>query len=68
MEGRGREDVKLLGLLIANQEGDAWAELMSIIDSPLPVDVMLDLVEEILKVGQKHPFIGIIAKDGCRRP
>ena len=54
---RGREDVKLLGLLIANQEGDAWAELMSIIDSPLPVDVMLDLVEEIRRSGRSIPSL-----------
>ena len=43
----GREDVKLIGLLIANIEGDAWAKMLQIINKGIPIDLFLEMAEEI---------------------
>jgi len=53
----GREDVKLIGLLIANMEGDAWKKVLGIIDRSLPIDLVLEVVEEIKRSGRPIPSI-----------
>ena len=51
----GREDVKLIGLLIANTEGDAWGKMLEIIDKGIPLDLLLELAEEIKRSGREIP-------------
>ena len=51
----GREDVKLIGLLIANTEGDAWRKMMDLIDRSLPLDLVLEFAEEIKRSGRGIP-------------
>ncbi len=51
----GREDVKLIGLLIANTEGDAWGKILEIIDKGIPLDLLLELAEEIKRSGREIP-------------
>tara|TARA_B100000886_G_scaffold167786_1_gene114752 strand:+ start:761 stop:1336 length:576 start_codon:yes stop_codon:yes gene_type:complete len=51
----GREDVKLIGLLIANTEGDAWRKMMDLIDRSLPLDLVLEFAEEIKRSGRSIP-------------
>ena len=51
----GREDVKLIGLLIANTEGDAWSRMLDLIDKSIPLDLTLELAEEIKRSGRKIP-------------
>lgn len=53
----GREDVKLIGLLFANMEGDAWKKALEIIDRSLPIDLVLEIVEEIKRSGRPVPSI-----------
>ena len=36
-----------MGLLIANIEGDAWGKLLNVIDSSIPLDLTLEVMEEI---------------------
>ena len=51
----GREDVKLIGLLIANIEGDAWSKMLALIDKSLPIDLVLEIAEEIKRTGRPIP-------------
>jgi len=51
----GREDVKLIGLIIANTEGNAWAKMLSIVDKGIPLDLVLEVAEEIKRSGRKIP-------------
>ncbi|NCF96843.1 MAG: hypothetical protein GWP21_02885 [Euryarchaeota archaeon] len=51
----GREDVKLIGLLIANIEGDAWAKMLQIINKGIPIDLFLEMAEEIKRSGREVP-------------
>ena len=51
----GREDVKLVGLLIANTEGNAWARFLSLLRSREPMEVILDVSEEIKRAGREIP-------------
>jgi hypothetical protein len=51
----GREDVKLVGLLIANTEGDAWTRFLSLLRSREPMEVILDISEEIKRSGRDIP-------------
>ena len=51
----GREDVKLIGLLIANTEGDAWAKMLSIVNKGIPLDLLLEMAEEIKRSGRTIP-------------
>lgn len=53
----GREDVKLIGLLIANIEGDAWAKMLQIINKGIPIDLFLEMAEEIKRSGREVPPI-----------
>ena len=50
-----REDVKLIGLLIANTEGDAWAKMLSIVNKAIPLDLLLEMAEEIKRSGRAIP-------------
>ena len=51
----GREDVKLVGLLIANTEGDAWSIFLNLLRNREPVEVILEVVEEIKRAGREIP-------------
>lgn len=51
----GREDVKLMGLLIANIEGDAWAKMLQLINKGIPIDLFLEMAEEIKRSGREVP-------------
>tara|TARA_Y100001968_G_scaffold322533_1_gene358749 strand:- start:158 stop:733 length:576 start_codon:yes stop_codon:yes gene_type:complete len=51
----GREDVKLIGLLIANTEGDAWQKMLELIDKSVPIDLVLEVAEEIKRAGRGVP-------------
>lgn len=51
----GREDVKLIGLIIANTEGNAWAKMLRIVDKGIPLDLVLEVAEEIKRSGRKIP-------------
>ena len=51
----GREDVKLAGLLIANTEGDAWSIFLNLLRKREPVEVILEVVEEIKRSGREIP-------------
>ena len=57
----GREDVKLIGLLFANTEGDAWAKMLSTINKGLPLDLILEMAEEIKRSGRKVPGIDFLS-------
>ena len=52
---RGREDIKLIGLLRANTEGDAWGKFLAIIDDSIPLDLTLEVAEEIKRSGREIP-------------
>tara|TARA_B100001996_G_scaffold285134_1_gene225406 strand:- start:264 stop:848 length:585 start_codon:yes stop_codon:yes gene_type:complete len=57
----GREDVKLIGLLFANTEGDAWAKMLSTINKGLPLDLVLEMAEEIKRSGRDVPSIEFLS-------
>ena len=44
-----------MGLLIANIEGDAWGKLLNVIDSSIPLDLTLEVMEEIKRSGRVVP-------------
>tara|TARA_B100001758_G_scaffold13628_1_gene9912 strand:+ start:3432 stop:4007 length:576 start_codon:yes stop_codon:yes gene_type:complete len=56
----GREDVKLIGLLIANTEGDAWQKMLVIINKSIPIDLVLEIAEEIKRTGRSIPSINFL--------
>ena len=58
----GREDIKLIGLLIANIEGDAWGKMLGIIDRGIPIDLVLEIAEEIKRSGRAVPTAEYLAK------
>ena len=58
----GREDVKLIGLLLANTEGDAWIKMLEIIDKGLPIDLVLEMAEEIKRTNRPIPSAEILQK------
>ena len=58
----GREDIKLIGLLIANIEGDAWGKMLGIIDRGIPIDLVLEIAEEIKRSGRVVPTAEYLAK------
>ena len=51
----GREDVKFISLIYANTEGDAWEKMLNGIDRPLPIDLVLEMAEEIKRSGRAIP-------------
>ena len=58
----GREDIKLIGLLIANIEGDAWGKMLRIIDRGVPIDLVLEIAEEIKRSGREVPSAEYLTK------
>lgn len=56
----GREDVKLAGLLIANTDGDAWGRFLSLLRSREPMEVILDVSEEIKRAGREIPSAQVL--------
>jgi len=58
----GREDVKLAGLLIANTEGDAWSVFLGLLRNREPVEVILEIAEEIKRSGREIPSVEILEK------
>ncbi len=63
----GREDVKLIGLLIANTEGDAWAKMLDLIDKSIPLDLTLEFAEEIKRSGRSIPSIEFLAQKNASK-
>ena len=57
---RGREDVKLIGLLITNIEGNAWKVMLEIINRSIPIDLVLEIVEEIKRSGRDIPSVDFL--------
>jgi len=58
----GREDVKLIGLLITNIEGDAWKSMLEIINRGIPIDLVLEVAEEIKRSGREVPSADFLQK------
>ena len=56
----GREDVKLIGLLITNIEGNAWKEMLEIINRAIPIDLVLEIAEEIKRSGREIPSVDFL--------
>ena len=63
----GREDVKLIGLLIANTEGDAWKKMLDLIDRSLPIDLVLEFGEEIKRSGRQVPSVEFLNRYSGKR-
>ena len=59
-KSRGREDIKLIGLLFANMEGDAWKKLLLLVDASIPLDLTMEVIEEIKRSGREVPSIEIL--------
>ena len=60
-KGGGREDVKLMGLLFANTEGDAWQKMLETINRGLPLDLVLEMAEEIKRSGREIPNVEFLS-------
>tara|TARA_B100001094_G_scaffold247976_1_gene244917 strand:+ start:52 stop:627 length:576 start_codon:yes stop_codon:yes gene_type:complete len=58
----GREDIKLIGLLLANIEGDAWGRMLKMINRSLPLDLTLEMAEEIKRSGRNVPSLEFLSK------
>lgn len=63
----GREDVKLIGLLIANTEGNAWGIMLDLIDKSIPLDLTLELAEEIKRSGRKIPSADFLQQKNANK-
>ena len=63
----GREDVKLIGLLIANTEGNAWAMMLDLIDKSIPLDLTLEVAEEIKRSGRKIPSADFLQQKNANK-
>lgn len=61
-KSRGREDIKLIGLLFANMEGDAWKKLLLLIDASIPLDLTMEVIEEIKRSGREVPSNEILSQ------
>tara|TARA_B100001769_G_scaffold264366_1_gene248520 strand:+ start:2323 stop:2901 length:579 start_codon:yes stop_codon:yes gene_type:complete len=57
----GREDVKLMGLLFANTEGNAWQKMLDTINRGLPLDLVLEMAEEIKRSGREIPNVEFLS-------
>ena len=53
--------MKLIGLLFANTEGDAWAKMLSTINKGLPLDLILEMAEEIKRSGREVPRVEFLS-------
>ena len=58
----GREDLKLVGLLIANTDGDPWPKFLGLLRKREPVEALLEVAEEIKRSGRKIPGAEILEK------
>jgi hypothetical protein len=58
----GREDVKLAGLLIANMEDNPWEKFLSLLRNKEPLEVVLDVAEEIKRSGRDIPSKSFLQK------
>ena len=58
----GREDVKLIGLLITNTEGNAWGRMLDLIDKSIPLDLTLEFAEEIKRSGRVFQMLNFSHK------
>ncbi len=63
----GREDVKLIGLLIANTEGNAWGVMLDLIDKSIPLDLTLEVAEEIKRSGRKIPSADFLQQKNANK-
>ena len=63
----GREDVKLIGLLIANTEGNAWGIMLDLIDKSIPLDLTLEVAEEIKRSGRKIPSADFLQQKNANK-
>ena len=63
----GREDVKLIGLIIANTEGDAWGRMLDLIDKSIPLDLTLEFAEEIKRSGRDIPDAEFLAQKNANK-
>ena len=63
----GREDVKLIGLLIANTEGNAGATMLDLIDKSIPLDLTLEVAEEIKRSGRKIPSADFLQQKNANK-
>ena len=63
----GREDVKLIGLLIANTEGNAWAMMLDLIDRSIPLDLTLEVAEEIKRSGRQIPSADFLQQKNANK-
>lgn len=61
-KSRGREDIKLIGLLFANMEGDAWKKLLLLVDASIPLDLTMEVIEEIKRSGREVPSNEILSQ------
>ena len=53
--------MKLIGLLFANTEGDAWAKMLNTINKGLPLDLILEMAEEIKRSGREVPRVDFLS-------
>lgn len=58
----GREDVKLAGLLIANMEEEPWGRFLSLLRDREPLEVILEVAEEIKRAGRQLPSKSFLQK------
>lgn len=58
----GREDKKLVGLLIANIEGDPWDRLLNLLHNYETVEVILEIAEEIKRGGRNIPSLEYLSR------
>ena len=58
----GREDLKLVGLLIANTDGDPWPKFLGLLRKREPVEALLEVAEEIKRSGRNIPGAEILEK------
>lgn len=63
----GREDVKLIGLLIANTEGNAWTIMLDLIDKSIPLDLTLEVAEEIKRSGREIPSADFLQQKNANK-
>ena len=63
----GREDVKLIGLIIANTEGDAWGKMLELIDKSIPLDLTLEFAEEIKRSGRTIPDVEFLLQKNASK-
>ena len=51
----GREDLKLVGLILANMQENPWPVLLSLLNPSEPIECLLESIEEIIRAGHIIP-------------